>query len=374
MQRFLEYWDEESDRLPLPSGGQSEAVEILTIHKSKGLAYDVVMMPFCCWPLDARPDRQVWFDMQDTDYAAFGRIPLRYGKDARQSSLFAQYYQEQLYNYMDALNGLYVATTRSRQRLWILAPDPTGGNVEKEVKINDVGKLLFSQLIDQKEMLESTEPVRLRIEGTGVAGDFSDAAAATGDASTSVQQVSSTRLALRGYPTSELLSSLLSQIQEGDLEQWHRQRISALFSNALHGLMASLRNVDELESHVEQLVMNGRLSTDERDQAIRLIRQAWAHPRLGRLLTGDYRQSNEQGIVDAQGHTWRPDKVFFGVTETIVVDFKLAPSPSDPRHIAQLEGYVGFLREMGLPDVRGYLYYFLQNEMVPLPTNRKSDE
>src|SRR5690606_25407992 len=100
LQRFLEAWDDESDRLPLPMGDQSGAVEILTIHKSKGLAYDVVMIPFCCWSLDGRSGEQVWFDVSDTEYGAFERMPLPYGTHVRQSPLYPQYYQEKLYNFM----------------------------------------------------------------------------------------------------------------------------------------------------------------------------------------------------------------------------------------------------------------------------------
>src|SRR5690606_28079824 len=94
--------------------------------KAKGLAFDVVMIPFCGWPVDGKPNGNFWVDVQQTPYALLGKTPVKYKADLGRSTLYRAYYEEMLFNYMDALNTLYVATTRARKHLYITAPGKKG--------------------------------------------------------------------------------------------------------------------------------------------------------------------------------------------------------------------------------------------------------
>lgn len=358
---FLDFWDEEGVNTALPSGGGSNAVEILTIHKSKGLAYEAVMIPFCSWSLDGRSTGQVWFDTKGTPFEAFERIPLQYSKHVKQSVLFPQYYQEQLYNYMDALNGLYVATTRAKQQLWILAPHPlkkevesknsadsgTAKRAEEEVKVRTAGNLLYNLIQQDNYVVEPSEG---------------------GEAILAQRNSEITNEALPGllttYPTSSRLKELLAAQLGANTEIYQRQRMSALFSVALHELMAGLKSPEDAARQIKKMVAEGRLSADEQIRLESLVHQAWNHPQLGYWLRNYKIQTNEQGIIDGQGRTHIPDKVFFNEEETIVVDFKMTSVLSASSHMTQVSQYVGFLKQMGLPSVKGYLYYFLQNKLV----------
>ncbi len=370
---FLEFWDEEGASTPLSAGTHQDAVEILTIHKSKGLEYEAVMIPFCTWNLAGKPDGQVWFDVTGERVVSdFERIPLKFGRQVRESVLFGQYYTEQLYNYMDALNGLYVATTRARTFLWMLAPDPVakkqdsgkqasdkeGGSPRDGVNVTDVGKLIYKVLGEHAQVTTSGS---LYLGTDKYVSGATDPEVKQGD---DVVDHEGSDLIIRGYPGSDLLINLLSTKYDMDPEKREKQRLSAMFSSALHEMMASLQASEDIAGAVSHLVAEGRLSQTEGERAVQLLDQAWSHPVLGPLLTADYRQGNEQAIIDKNGKTWRPDKVLFADQETVVIDFKLSSTLEDPSHIAQLQGYMDFLQQMGLPDVKGYLYYFLQHEMV----------
>lgn len=344
LQGFLDFWDEEGSTTALPISVESNAVEILTIHKSKGLAYEAVMIPFCTWSLDGRNTGQVWFDVEDTVFEAFERIPLQYSKNTKQSVLYPQYYQEQLYNYMDALNSLYVATTRAKEQLWILAPDPRGPKQDKAYSIRNVGSLLFDLIQEPFYIVESVE-------------DFLDM-------TQKKKNDDKEALLVKGYPTSDILNQLLVKQVDQELKVYQKQRVSALFSVALHELMATVSHPDDLDDAVRKMILDGRLSPEEELQVIHLVRQAWGHPDLGKWLRGYNIQSNEQGIIDSTGATHIPDKVFFNAHETIVLDFKTTGVLSSPAHFNQVKAYTGFLQQMGFPSVKGYLYYFLQNELV----------
>src|SRR5690606_11112482 len=127
----------------LPTVGEANTVEVLTIHKSKGLAFDVVMIPFCSWAIDGRTNSNFWVNTEDTPYALLRKTPVKYKGDLGKSSLYQAYFEEMLFNYMDALNTLYVATTRTRKHLYVTAPGKKGND---EVSTLLAGDLLLEVL------------------------------------------------------------------------------------------------------------------------------------------------------------------------------------------------------------------------------------
>lgn len=350
---FLNYWDQRKEDFSLPGGAKRNAVEILTIHKSKGLEYEAVILPFCIWELNGRPKGQVWFELDvPNDISRLGSAPLRFGS-ANGSAIQNQYFEEELYNYMDALNNFYVATTRAKQALRIFAlykkKYMEGYDPEK---LTSVGDILYYSASEHPNWDE--EHTRLLIGEEVPEGRATKLVTAKEEAN---------EYNLKSYSSSDLLQAILAQRTETDTTIRDKRRASAQFSTNLHELMATLKSAVQIESEVAYFQKEGRFNEEEAKQATKLLQQAWAHPILGPLLATPYKQSNEKAIIDEQGDTWRPDKVLLGENETIVIDFKLTAMVRDPKHIAQLKGYIQFLIQMGLPSVKGYLYYFLQNEM-----------
>ena len=126
---FLEWWDEEGSAKSLPSSENQNAVQVMTIHKSKGLDFKAVIIPFCNWVINEHSSIfkkiTLWADATETPFSHFSRLPVNYSKDLARSTFAKSYYEEMLYNSMDALNLLYVATTRSVDYLCIIAPERT---------------------------------------------------------------------------------------------------------------------------------------------------------------------------------------------------------------------------------------------------------
>ncbi len=371
---FLEFWDARNEKFSLSGSVQQHAVEVTTVHKSKGLEYEALIIPFCEWNLSGKPREQVWFDVSESSVLKdLGTAPLQFS-DAKDTLIEDQYFEEELYNYMDTLNTLYVATTRAKQALCIFAPhknsyeesstssdkssNKKSSSSSKSAKedIKDVGDLLY-QVVKAHSNWDS-ESCSLLI-GAGGQTDSKDQSVHQSAEEANFDPA----FEMKGYPSSTLLQALLAKKSTLDFTRKEMNRASAQFSSNLHELMATIQQEEEGSTAIANFEQAGRLNAEEAKQASRLIQQAWSHPILGNLLKRGYRQGNEKAIIDELGNTWRPDKVLFGPNETIVIDFKLTATVRESAHVSQIQQYMRFLESMQLPHVRGYLYYFLQNEM-----------
>ncbi|HQI44434.1 MAG TPA: 3'-5' exonuclease, partial [Dysgonamonadaceae bacterium] len=121
---FLEWWDEESRSLTLFSPEGQDAIRLITIHKSKGLEFDVVLMPFVDWEVDHSSGHAefVWCEPDREPFNELAIVPVKYKKDMANTIFREDYLREKLLSYIDNLNLLYVAFTRPKQQLICYAP------------------------------------------------------------------------------------------------------------------------------------------------------------------------------------------------------------------------------------------------------------
>ncbi len=346
---FLEFWDEECDRATIPASEKTNAVEVITIHKSKGLEYPAVAIPFCNWTLDGKWSTQVWFDMAGTPYEHLKTVPIRYSKSTRLSAIYPQYYEEMLYNYMDALNYLYVAMTRAGEHLYILAPDNPPSKTGT-TSYSTIGDALHHILSQHPHANIGDGPLQVVQEGQRA------------DRKTDTE--ARERLIIDGYRSSSLLAAKLEQVEARSAERIELMEQSAAFSNTLHELMSVIRDESEIDSRVDRYVNEGLIRDADRSRILGYIHAAWQHPVLGTLLRSDYRHISERSVINRRGETARPDKVLANDTETIVIDFKSTQQTASPQHLQQVREYRDYLVDWGYPQVRGYLYYFMHDQLV----------
>lgn len=334
---FLNWWAEDGIRKTLPSPEEANAVQVLTIHKSKGLAFRAVFIPFCELSLSGKANAVFWVPADGTPYEKLRSIPLKYSKELAKSSVSKYYFEEELYSHMDSLNMIYVATTRAKDFLFI-------GTKEKEKEdqntIGDLMNAIYKDDFDEEELFFQ-QGQYIHKEG---------------------RIIHKNRIDLKEYPTSDRISEIYEETEERHSNHLLNIEDSGRRGSILHHILAAVKNENDIPDYVLDLNMQGIISNEEKQNFIDDATDVITHPELKALLAMAQETIEEKGVIDTEGKLHRPDKVLIGKEEIIIIDYKFTVKEHDT-HIDQLLNYKKLLIEMGNQKVSAYLFYALNKKL-----------
>ncbi|MBY0245228.1 MAG: UvrD-helicase domain-containing protein [Sphingobacteriaceae bacterium] len=334
---FLNYWQEEGDNKTLPIADSSNAVQVMTIHKSKGLAFRAVFVPFANWILDRKPNTMVWFDAENSQYKALKSIPIAYTRTLQDSKFQKDYFKEKLDCYMDALNTLYVASTRAIDYIYI--------NIAKKKKetLTNIGDLLKSDLIfDENNSFLAGEVI---------------------ESEEKKQEKSNTEVRnLLVYPTSKRLNTLFdANLKSRNIDLINPNAFGRM-GTLLHDILAKTQQISDIDSLLDRMHEDGEIHIEEINDLKKQVLAVLKHPELQQLMAKSQQTLIEQSIVAADGKTYRPDMVLITKDGVIVLDYKFTQAESD-KHIEQIDHYKQLLSQMGYQNIETYLFYAINNHL-----------
>lgn len=350
---FLEWWDERGARTELYLPNQEEAITVMTVHKSKGLQYRVVLIPFFNWdyePATGSRKTTLWVSGEavKTDEYMLEAIPVEYSSALKKSSFASFAYEEQLQSYIDNINLAYVALTRAEQELYLFIPK----NHRKE----HIGTLLFDAAVALpnaviQEPAEGEEPSVISFGEKG-----------RGERAAEAAQGSSS-IPLESYRIGKALSKIKQSFSVSVAEESTNLKKGLL----MHKLFSLVGCASDLPMAIETLLDEGDITPEERDSVEQQVVSRLSNPTIADWFSGRYQVVAEGDIIlpGVDYRVRRPDRVMSGDGHTIVVDFKFGEI-EEPHHRYQVFGYINTLRKMGYSNVRGYIWYFDSNKLVEL--------
>lgn len=374
---FLTEWDNILCAKTIHSD-EKNGIRLLTIHKSKGLEFDHVILPWCDWDLEKNDDT-LWVEPQVEPYNDLPIAPISLSKVKLLSSIYKNDYQsEHIKNIVDNLNVLYVAFTRASRNLFIL------GRKEKpqypSQLIADVLQKLGNELSSQSELLQADNQLN-DDSNTGVwhfrYGEFcpTSTKADTESANVFEQKDEGLKIDIRNYDSrahfvqSYDSSNFLLTEEERELRNDRRTYIDT--GNILHTLFASIYTLDDLDKAINQLEFDGVLYDKAltRAELRSTIANRLQSPEVRQWFDPHWKVFNECTILTYDDETQtlvekRPDRVVYDGQQMVVIDFKTGAER--PEHQRQVNEYMTLLRHMGYPHVSGYLWYILTNHVLPV--------
>ncbi|MFE3869720.1 UvrD-helicase domain-containing protein [Flavobacterium sp. ZS1P70] len=335
---FINFWDKNAEKFSIPSPEGNNAVRIMTIHKSKGLEFPVVIFPFAEEDYNRKPKDKLWLNAEeetiglpkvliDNSSAVEG-----FGEEA--SLVYNQKKQEEL---LDNINVLYVALTRAEEQLYIIS----NMNLSRkgEVPKNNMCAFFINYLMNKGEFDES----KLEYE-FGNSTKLSDEKKHV-DTSKTISLVT------------EILNPKNIKIAQREALMWGTHQQEAIeYGNLVHEILSFVKTKTDVDLAITKSIESGLITFSQKETVYESIQEIVNHSELLAYFSEGNQVLNEQTIIQKQGKTIKPDRMTINKdNEVFLLDYKTGTHNS--KYQLQLENYQHAIELMGYKVVKKALVY-----------------
>lgn len=340
LNNFLEYWESHKEKLSINSPKNRNAITITSIHKAKGLAYPVVIIPFADWSLEPKTSQLLWSVLPShlsvATHLPTAVVPL--SSRLINTPLQEHYHQELEKTFIEGLNMLYVGLTRPQDRLYLIGQKK---DFRPDRPKKNISYLLYQYLL-QKEIWQEDQLCYQLAQGLP-----------TQQSSTKKQDAvfNLDMFASYNWGRRLRLKQHANNVFDFATQQEHRK-----WSRKLHYALSRITTAKELTFSLKQLVNEGIISSKEIPELQSLLLRIVQHPELKHYFSEQVAIEKEREILNVKASRYKPDRIIFDGTKVVLIDFK-AP-PLEQEHKDNLNFYASLFKELLYADVECILYYF----------------
>jgi ATP-dependent exoDNAse (exonuclease V) beta subunit len=357
---FLTEWDEKLCTNSIPATDAS-GIRLLTIHKSKGLEFHTVIVPYCNWNVieyqSGFRDERIWVNPQTEPFNAIPLLPVGFSQKLNKSEFNAEYRQEAGLQTVDNLNLLYVALTRAECNLIVLSSKTKGTSIA-DTLIYALSSAFGCQPDEKESYIYESGQILPHTEKANVSDDNPFECKPTPQ-----------ELSLRSYPINARFrqSGESTRFVHSTDDPDDRQEEYIQTGKLMHSIFAAIRTVQDIDPQIASMLSQGLIETSRKADDIRkMIHKHIEASGVQSWFDGSYALFNEASIIYRDGgvlQTHRPDRVMIAPDgHAIVVDFKFGREREE--HLHQVSEYMDLLRKMGYPQVEGHIWYVYTNKII----------
>lgn len=394
---FINYWDEKLCGATLSASSESNGIRVLTIHKSKGLEFKTVIIPFANWDIeDKKNDNILWCEANKSPYNSIPLLPINYKNKNLKHSIFKEDYErEKAQMWIDNINLLYVAFTRAEANLIVyssVAPKSDDKKSKGSNEPKNIGELLFAIFSNKaKSLSDATTKVladywdeqNLKFEfGKLVNLETQDKTTenvlkqkaekkelnyvnyrigSDGKTSTAIQ-----------FRQSEKSKKFLANPEEYDSKNKLKRNDSMFKGTVMHELLSYVNTIDDVDKAVQRGVFDSIVSIEDVEEYKSKITKAIENA-PSEWFDKSSKIVNERAILvkkkDSKGkitiENKRPDRIVMVNDKVIIIDYKTGyPSESSKKEYRkQVKEYSDLMTKMGYTNVEANLWYLESGEI-----------
>lgn len=418
---FLEEWESNIHSKSIHSD-KVDGIQLISIHKSKGLEFDNVIMPFTEWKMEM--GGTIWCNPTEEPYSRLPLVPVDFMAKKMMGSIYEKdYLHEHLQNMVDNLNLLYVAFTRAGRNLFIYGkreseayrtniiedsltavnnklaeinsqrgdnaqPQSLQGIAEttsvdqdekkskgkgkKKEKDNKSEEIIFEygsidngKLDESSQQLKSEEDKDKKNKNTDKNGRFRQGKNVFDTKPESISLNIKTLPDFNQFRPSQKSLDFINGEDEEDAQQQYYIKMGTV----LHNLFSTIRTKDDIEKALRQLELDGVLYDENvsKSQIENMLRKRLNSTLVSDWFSDRWKVMNECNLLyfkDGKVANERPDRVLLSPDgdEIIVIDFKFGKP--QPEHQQQVNRYMNALKKMGYSNIKGFLWYVYPNKVA----------
>lgn len=377
---FINEWENSLSSKTIQSD-EIEGIRIMTIHKSKGLEFDNVIIPFCNWEMEKKGT--LWCETKNkpAPYNKLPLLPIDFSRDKLIGTVFEDDYKEEHFqNIVDNLNLLYVAFTRASKNLFVFGLRQGKTTLDNIAKGTPPGNRSYAIELALRQVSEQLQGSSLSFPddiGSEIHFEYGTLVPATHEKEHAVAdnpfliKPDKHIVSIATYPqaaTFKQSNKSIEFVKGEDVDPSDRTRYIKI-GNVLHQLFSTIYTTADIPARLNELEQQGIIYNDEITSAqLRTrIEDAIINPQVQEWFSKRWQLYNECTILEYNKDTnemeeHRPDRVMTDGKEFVVVDFKFGKEREEYKK--QVQQYMEILIRMGHKKVSGYLWYVVKNNVV----------
>lgn len=333
LKSFIDWWEEKKNDFTIDSPSGTDAINIMTVHKSKGLQGKIVIVPYANWKLNIDGTKDlIWVSTDEEPFNKSTAYTVKAKQGMRNTFFKEDYNYEYAQTRLDNLNVLYVTFTRAEDRLYILVP-------EKE-KIPNIGGVIKSVLREKFSMSD----------------DFFETGSKTKKTDNKKEKEIQTET-LKHFISNDWYKRTIIRPKHRQIKEITDEDFTYKVNRGvvLHELLSRLKSFEEAESIISKMVYEGLIKEGDSEKIKDDIKKLQKNETISDWFSGKWEAKTESDILLDDGSYLRPDRVLIRGSEAVIIDYKTGAGKEE--HKKQITEYAEILARMGFSKIKKFLLY-----------------
>ncbi|HBX63264.1 MAG TPA: hypothetical protein DEG63_09340, partial [Flavobacteriaceae bacterium] len=316
---FLEFWSTIKDKASIKTPKGVDAIQIMTIHKSKGLEFPVVILPFLDWQ---SKNSKIWIPLQKDEENPFETFYVGINnelKSIKNEAIKSKIDEEENLVQLDEINTLYVATTRAKEQLYMIALKPKESSKSKNIA-NYLHEFVFSKGFSEDEVILKGSPERI----------------------STPKIIENSSAELKIYSSDWNTRLVINTNSEKAQEKLKFTE----FGNTVHNILSQIVTQNDLPKIIESEKQRGTISVENVEHLQKTLQNLLQDAKLVPYFAEGLTVLNERDFIDENGQIFRADRVVIDAENNCsIIDYKTGQPDLD--HHFQVNRYTDFFRNLG---------------------------